>query len=240
MCGPSGAQESLASGETSLSNTLSQDFNSRFAQQGDTLNSLSGILSNVEAGKLLPGFSAATDAALNTSAIDTTAGNFRNAQQETNNVNAGRGGSSGLEAGPEMQENETVASQAAGQLSGEQQKIQLADQAQAEKNTEMAIGGESTLAGLENPQSFAGAATQANSSAYGEQTQNATEGAQEFADIAGGITGLATAGTKMATGFSGPSSGGGGVDPGTTDASDAAYDASDPYSIENNPGTNYQ
>ena len=237
-CGATGGQESLASGETSLSTELGQDFGTRFQQQGQTLTDLGGILQGVQEGKLLPGFSASTDAALNTAAIDTTAGNFKNAQIATNDANAARGGDSGLESGTEAQENETVASQAAGQLSSEQQKIQLANQAQAEQNTSMALGGESTLAGLENPQSFAGAATQANSTAYGEDTQNATEGAQEFADIAGGISGIAQAGLKAIPGFSGPSSGGqmtGTYDPSMTDAQ---ADEADPYSMENDASSN--
>ena len=198
MCGATGGQEALASGETSLSTELGQDLGQRYADQTGTLKDLGGILQNVQEGKLVPGFGAATDAALNTSAIDTTAGNFRNAQLETNDVNAGKGDNSGLTTGVQAQENQTNANAAAGQLSGEQQKIQLADQSQAEQNTQMAIGGESTLAGLQNPQSFAGAATQANQAAYGEDTQNATEGAQEFADIAGGISGIAQTGLKAA------------------------------------------
>ena len=238
MCGATSGQDALASDETSLSTQLGQYVGQRYAAQTGTLNDLGDILQGVQEGKLLPGFSASTDAALNTAAIDTTAGNFKNAQIATNDTNAARGGDSGLESGTEAQENETIASQAAGQLSGEQQKIQLANQAQAEQNTSMALGGESTLAGLENPQSFAGAATQANSTAYGEDTQNATEGAQEFADIAGGISGIAQTGMKMATGFNGPSSGGqmtGTYDPSMTDAQ---ADEADPYSMENDASSN--
>ena len=238
MCGATGGQEALASGETSLSTELGQDLGQRYADQTGTLKDLGGILQNVQDGKLVPGFGAATDAALNTSAIDTTAGNFKNAQIATNDANAARGGDSGLESGTDAQENETVASQAAGQLSGEQQKIQLANQQQAEQNTQMAIGGESTLAGLQNPQSFASAATQANSTAYGEDTQNATEGAQEFADISGGISGIAQTGMKLAKGFNWPSSGGqmtGTYDPSMTDAQ---ADEADPYSMENDASSN--
>jgi hypothetical protein len=129
-------------------------------------------------------------AALNTSAIDTTAGNFRNAQQSANNSNAARGGDSGLEPGTVAQENATIASQAAGQLSGEQQQIQLANQNQAEKNTSLALGGEQTLAGLQNPLGFAGATSTAQNNAFGAANTVQQENNQEEADIVGGIAGL--------------------------------------------------
>lgn len=170
---------------------MSQDFGSRFAGQNETLASLGNILQNVQEGKLVPGFSPQTLAALNTSAIDTTAGNFANAQRAANNANAGRGGNSGLQPGTVGQENATIASAGASQLSNEQQQIQLANQNQAEQNTQMAIGGESTLAGLQNPLGFAGATTQSQGQAFNAATQINQEQNQEEADIAGGIAGLA-------------------------------------------------
>ena len=207
MCGPSGSQEAIAGNEASLATTLQQDLGSRYAGQTTTLNSLNNILNNVQQGKLLPGFSGQTLAALNTSAIDTTAGNFANAQREANDTNAGRGGNSGLQPGTVAQENATIASNAAGQLSSQQQQIQLANQNQAEKNTAMAIGGENTLAGLQNPLGFAGATEQGQQNAFGSATQINTEQNQEQADIAGGIAGLAM---DTAT-FGAGAAGGGGL-----------------------------
>lgn len=208
MCGATDAQKGLAQQSTSLASDTNSDFLSRFAGQTDTINNLSNILQNVQNGKLLPGFGAPTLAALNTQAIDTTAGNYRAAAQAAGNANAGRGGDSGLQPGTVSQENATIASQAAGQLSQEQQNITLANQKQAQQNTATAIGGYNTLAGIQNPLGFGGLSNQVNTTAYGQQTQNAQEGAQEFADIAGGISGLVQTGAKLATGV--PSFGGGG------------------------------
>src|SRR4029077_14985215 len=124
MCGPTAPEQTLESSEQSLASSTQQDFLQRFSQQGQTLGQLNNILQNVQNGKLLPGFSSATNAALNTQAIDTTAGNFRAAQQSANNANAGRGGNSGLQPGTVGQENATIASNAASQLSSQQQQIQ--------------------------------------------------------------------------------------------------------------------
>lgn len=218
MCGPSGAQESISKSEESMATTLQQDFGSRFAGQTDTLNSLGNILNNVQQGKLVPGFSGQTLAALNTAAIDTTAGNFANAQRAANDTNAGRGGDSGLQPGTVGQENATIASSAAGQLTQEQQQIQLANQKQAEQNTAMAIGGEQTLASLQNPLGFAGATTNAQSTAFNAATQVNQENNQEEADIAGGIAGL---GMSAAT-FGAGAAGGGGIGGGLSALTGAA------------------
>ena len=191
MCGPSSQEQGIAAQSANLASTANSDFLSRFAGQTDTINSLSNILQNVQNGKLLPGFSAQTLAALNTQAIDTTAGNFRNAQQATNNANAARGTGSGLETGTQAQENATIASQAAGQLSSQQQQIQLANQNQAQQNTATALGGYNALAGIQNPLGFGGLTTQANSNAFSQANTVQQENNQEQADIAGGVAGLA-------------------------------------------------
>jgi hypothetical protein len=211
LCGPSSQEQSLANQSESFSQTAQSDFLSRFAGQNETINSLDQILQNVQNGKLLPGFSAQTLAALNTSAIDTTAGNFRNAQQVTNNTNAARGTGSGLETGVQAQENATIASQAAGQLSTEQQKIALANQNQAEQNTATAIGGYNTLAGIQNPLGFGGLSVQSNQNAFGQANQVQQEKNQEQADIAGGIAGLAMDAATFGAGAAGGGGFAGGI-----------------------------
>src|SRR4029077_7311854 len=168
------------------------------------------ILQNVQNGKLLPGFSSATNAALNTQAIDTTAGNFRAAQQSANNANAGRGGNSGLQPGTVGQENATIASNAASQLSSQQQQIQLANQQAAQQNTAMTLGGYQSLACLQNPEGFGSLASSANQGAFGEANQIAQQQNQKEADIAGGITGLA----MDAATFGAGAIGGGGLEGG--------------------------
>jgi len=207
VCGPSGQEKQIAGQQASFSNLLSQDFSSRFAGQTMTLSSLGNILSGVSQGKLLPGFDANTLAALNTSAIDTTGANYAKAARATNNQLAGRGGDSGLESGVDAQIKAGIASQGAGQLSTEQAQIQLANQAQAERNTETAIGGYQTLAGIQNPLGFAGATTTAQGQAFGSASAISQQQGQMEADIAGGIVGL---GMDAAT-FGAGAMGGGGL-----------------------------
>jgi len=202
MCGPSGASEGIAQQSEGFANTIQSDFASRFAGQNETIGNLGNILQNVQNGKLLPGFDAQTLAALNTSAIDTTASNYKNAQQAANNANAGRGGDSGLQPGTVSQENATIASNAAGQLSSQQQQIQLANQQQSQQNTATALGGYSTLAGIQNPLAFGGLASQQLGQAFNQSDTIQQEKNQEQADIAGGIAGLAgVAGNAVAGGI---------------------------------------
>jgi hypothetical protein len=201
-CGPSSASESIANQSEGFSTTIQGDFASRFAGQNDTIANLGNILQNVQNGKLLPGFDAKTLASLNTSAIDTTSSNYKNAEQATNNANAGRGGNSGLQPGTVGQENATIASNAAGQLSSQQQQIQLADEQQSQQNTTTALKGYNVLAGIENPVAFGKLGVQASKDAFNESDEIQQEKNQEQSDIAGGIAGLATGGlTALAGGL---------------------------------------
>lgn len=201
-CGPGGASENLADQSAAFSSTIQSDFASRFAGQNNTIANLGNILQNVQNGKLLPGFDSKTLAALNTSALDTTASNFKNAQQATNNANAGRGGDSGLQPGTVGQENATIASNAAGQLSTEQQKIQLANEQQSQQNTSTALSGYKVLADIQDPYEFGKLGVQASKDAFNESDEIQQEKNQEQSDIAGGIAGLASGGlTALAGGI---------------------------------------
>jgi hypothetical protein len=201
-CGPGGASESIANQSEAFSTTIQGDFASRFAGQNGTIANLGNILQNVQNGKLLPGFDAKTLAALNTSAIDTTASNYKNAAQATNNANASRGGDSGLQPGTVGQENATIASNAAGQLSTEQQKIQLANEQQSQQHTSTALSGYKALADIQDPYEFGKLALQTGKQAFEESDDIQQEKNQEQADIAGGIAGLASGGlTALAGGL---------------------------------------
>ena len=112
MCGPSGSEKQLAGQSASFSNTLQQDFNSRFAGQNEILQSLNNNLSNLSEGIVPQGFDPKTLAALNTSAIDTTGANYANAARAVGGQLAGRGGDSGLESGVDQQIKAGLASSA--------------------------------------------------------------------------------------------------------------------------------
>jgi hypothetical protein len=169
--GASDAQTQDASAQQSFANSITQNMNSRISAQNANLGQLQNILTGVQNGKLLPGFSSATLGALNTSALDTTASNYRNAAQTVQNATAGAGGNSGLLSGVQAQLREQQASQSAGQLSAEQQKIQLANQQQAQQNTSTAIGGYNALAAAQDPLGFAKQAQSSQSAAFGENSE---------------------------------------------------------------------
>ena len=190
-CGPGHQEVAQAANQENFATQLQQNYAQRFAGQNQTIGNLNQILQGIQNGQMLPGFGPQTMATLNSQAIDTTAGNFKNAQIAANNENAGRGGDSGLQPGTVGQENATIASNAAGQLSSEEQNIQLANQAQSVQNTQTALGGYGALAGIKNPLGFAGAGTSANAQAFNEANQISGMYNQGEAALAGGITGLA-------------------------------------------------
>ena len=164
--GASDAQKSISGQQEDFANLALQNYRQRYADQTADLGKLGTLIQNVSNGKLAPGFDASTLAALNTSAINSTAANYRNAAQVTQNAFAGRGGNSGLETGIQAQVRAANANQAAGQLSTEQQKIQLANYDAARQNTNAAIAGYSTLAGLANPEGFGNLTGSAQGAAY--------------------------------------------------------------------------
>ena len=195
MCGPSGAEKNLAGNEQAFASTLQNSFSSRFANQSDILNGLNSALSPIlEAGVGQQGFTPAELAARNTQAINTTAGNYRNAQQAIGTRMSGRGGggSSGLVSGVDQQIKANLASQAAGTLSNQENQITAENYATGRNNFFNATAGMNALAGLENPQSFGSLGNQANSTAFGEAKTIQEQNQALAKDIAGGVTSLAS------------------------------------------------
>src|ERR1700733_476084 len=97
-CGPSGAEENLSSGASSLSSTLASDFNSRFANQNQILQQLqSSLAPTIAAGPSQQGLSPQALAAENSAAISNSAAASRNARQAVQTQLAGRGDGSGLQ-----------------------------------------------------------------------------------------------------------------------------------------------
>ena len=212
MCGPSGAQERLQGSEQQFMNELMSNYATNFAEQQQVLNHLNSVLAPiVAAGPNQTGFSPSERAALNTQAIDTTGAASAQAQRLIANETAGRNDSGNLaEAGNVAALKAGAASSSAGQLASEELGITEADYATGRQQFNAAVGAEEGTLGTYNPTGYAGAATSANTAAFGEATQIAQEQAQEQADIAGGITSLATAGLGFLPGIGGPGGGGGG------------------------------
>ena len=223
MCGPSSTQVSLQNSESSFMTSLMQNYNTNFAAQQSVLQNLNQTLGPiVKAGPNQTGFSAQENAALNTQAIDTTAGNYANEERALQNNLSARNDSGNLpESGVDQTLKEQLASASASQLSQEELGITQANYATGRQNFENAVSGEESLAGIYNPNGIASSATQANQNAFREATQINQEQNQEQADIFGGISSLATSALSFLP------KGGGGGGGGAANAGSAGYDVFD-------------
>lgn len=194
MCGPSSQQQSLLDSQSSFMTQLMQNYSTNFANQQAVLANLNQTLGPiVKAGVNQEGFSPAEKAALTTQAINDTAGNYKNAAVTQNNELANRNDSGNLpQSGVDQAIKARLKSAAAGQLSQQELGITEADYATGRSNFNNAVSGEEALAGIYNPNQTAGLANQANNNAFGEATEINQEQSQMEADIAGGITSLAT------------------------------------------------
>jgi len=192
MCGggPSTQQEQIANQEQNFSSMLNADFASRYAEQSGALNSLTGIIQNIQNGKFAPGFGADTLAGLNTAAIDTAGAQYRNAAQSVAGGLSGLTSSSGLESGVEQQIKAGLASQAAGNAANSLINIKLANAQQGINNTNTILGGYSGLAGLTSPNALGGLENTASSNAFGSATEIHKEQQAGQNALIGGITGL--------------------------------------------------
>lgn len=199
MCGPSAQQTQLSAEQSNFYNQLSQSYGQEFAGQSSILSSLNSAFAPILAGgPNQTGYSAAENAALNTAALNTTSANYRNAAQATNEQLAGRGGgNSFLPSGVNAQIDASLASNAAGQLSSEQNQITQANYTQGRQNFFNAAGALSNAASIYNPTGVAGAANNAGNNAFGSATQiynqgNAWQGA--LGGVLGGAASAASSG----------------------------------------------
>jgi hypothetical protein len=194
MCGPSTQQISEAGQAQQFGQTLQSNYNTNFADNASILGNLTNILTPIaQAGPNQLGFSAGEKAALNTNAIDTTGANYNNAARATQGELSGRGTPGGPQSGVDQQINASIASQAAGQASTEENQILQSDYATGRSNFNNAVSGLGGVAAQYNPNATASAANTAGQNAFGEATEVQNEENQEQADIAGGITSLAGA-----------------------------------------------
>ena len=211
-CGATGGQKEIASSQQSFMNQLNADFAQNFGAQSDIYKNLTQSLTPMlEAGPNQQGFSPEERAALNTSAINTTGANYRNAAQAVGGQLAGRGDDSGIESGVDQQIKGNLAGQAAGQLSTEQNQITQADYAQGRQNffgAEAGLGG--VASGL-NPTGLAGQATSAGDAAATSANNIAAANAAPWnavGKLVGGVAGdlLGGPGFNLISGLGGHSS----------------------------------
>ena len=194
MCGPSGAEKSIAGQQQTFDKLLQNSFSDRFGMQSDVMAKLNAALSPiVEAGPGQQGFSPAELAARNTMAIDTTAGNYRNAAQAVGSSLAGRGGggSSGLVSGIDQQIKASIASEGARALSNQENQITAENYATGRQNFFQSQAALNALGGMENPLGYGSEANQGSSIAFGQANEIQRQKDALAKDIAGGVTSLA-------------------------------------------------
>jgi hypothetical protein len=189
MClGPSSQQTSIASQGQALSQALSSDFNTTYANQASVLGDLTKSLSPIiAAGPSQNGLSPQAQAAQTTQALDTSGAENANLQRAVGNSFAGRGGgsSSGLISGIETQAKEQASAQSENQLASTLNTNTWNNYQLGNQNWKTALGAQEGVAGLENPNGLGSTAVGAGSSAYQEAETNADTASQTLASIAG-------------------------------------------------------
>jgi hypothetical protein len=192
MCGPSGAEKSLAAQSASFASLLQSNYSSLFGNQMDTLQAINKSLSPIlAAGPNQQGMSAQELAAQNTAAINNAAAAARNARQSVANYGAGRGNASGLVSGVQKQLQGEVASASANQLATAQNQITQQNYALGRENYWRAAGGMQALGNAFSPNAAASASIGANKNAFGEANTIQQQVNAEQAGIAGGIASIA-------------------------------------------------
>ena len=193
--GASSAETNAANNVSNYSAGLEQWARNNYGEQQASFKQLQDALNPMIAGgPNQAGYNAPTLAALNTEALDTTAGAYANAARAAGTSLAGRGGgiSTGPEGGVEAQIRGSLAGEAAGQLSGEQLGITKSNYALGHQNYETALGQEGDLARMENPGGYANSALSGAQSSFGDQKQIQKQNSQALGSLLS--TGLSFAG----------------------------------------------
>ena len=189
-CGPSDQQTQEAGAAQSLSQSMTAAFNDRLATQTGVLKNINNLISPIaSAGPSQQGMSPQELAALNTTAINTSAAATRNALQATRGALAGRGGggTSGLESGVDQSIEANIRSQGAQQLGAEETGIQKLNYDIGRQNFWQAQGGLQALAGEESPWQAGNEAVSSGQSAFQDATKIQDMKNQKQAAIAGAI-----------------------------------------------------
>ena len=198
MCGPTAEQEQEALQSQQFSQAVQNNYGTLFNEQQQADAGLTSFFNQeINAPQ---GLGAQGLAAQQTLALDNTGASYRNAAQALNSQQAGRGGDTGLQSGPQRQQQAALASAAAGQTAQSLLGIQQENASIQQQQQQAGSAGLLALSGQYNPTNAANATTNALGAASTEADQIAQASNQEFADIAGTITGL---GQAAATAYAG-------------------------------------
>lgn len=202
--GASSQQEQLANSQQNFYNTMTQDYNTQFGDQGAILSSLKNTLSPiVAAGPNQFGYSAAETNSLNSSALQNTGQQYANASQALKaNQAATGGGNVPLPSGVQSQQQAGLASSAANQASNQLLGIQQSGYQQGYNTFENAVGQLGGVASQYNPTGFAGSANSAGSAAgtTANQVTQLNNAASPWNLVGGLLGGAASAVTGGLTG----------------------------------------
>lgn len=195
--GASQQQNDLAASQSQFYNTLTNSYNQQFANQSAILASLNKSLSpTIAAGPSQFGYSPDQLNDLNATAIQGTAQSYQNAQRALQNQQATRGGGNmQLPSGVDAQNSATLATAGANQESSELLGIKNAGYAQGNTNYNNAVNAEQGVAGLYNPNGYAGSAIGAGNSADNEANiiQKVNSASSPWSAIGGILGGAASA-----------------------------------------------
>lgn len=191
MCGPSAQEQMLANQEGSLSQSLMNAYNERFATQNDILGQVQSALGQLKSGNYPPGYSPSVMAALRTSVLSNVAGATQTARQAAANATAAQGGGAGspLSSGIQEQIQGAIASSMAGKQADLLNRLTLENYDVGRENLLKSISGLQTLAGAENPEAFASGASSSTGSAFDMAKTINQQKNQWAADLAGVVTG---------------------------------------------------
>jgi len=213
-------QKELQTEQADFYKTLTQNYAQQFKNQSAILSSLQSAFAPIlGAGINQYGFSTAEDTALRTQASDAIARNQASAQTALNNQLASRGGGNAfIPSGAEAQLQAGLLANAANQQSQTSLGITEAGYAQGRQNFLSAEGALMGAAGMYNPTSYGGLATNTGNSAFNmattvNQENNAWKGA--LGGILGGVAGafLGPVGSALGSAVGGALGGGSEYDP---------------------------
>jgi hypothetical protein len=172
-----------------FSQSLMDIFKQQFPQQQGMLNFLNGKLQGMIQNPT--GFSSQDLSALRTNASTNAATQTQNALKASGATEAARGGgaTSAVQSGVDKQIQGQIQAAGAGALSNNLSNIEVANEQQRQNNYWNAIRGESSVAEMENPQSYAGAADSAANTGTNAGTAYFNTQGPGIGSIMGGILG---------------------------------------------------
>lgn len=188
-------QNDLADSQSKFYTTMTQDYNTQFANQSNVLKSLQSSLQPVlDAGINQFGFNDAENNALKSQAIQNTGVQYQNAQKSLQNMQAARGGGNAfLPSGVDSQVDAQLAASGANQTSSQLLGIKQAGYDQGRQNYQNAVASLGGVASQYNPTGFSNSATGAGSLADNQAStvQKANQAASPWGAIGGLLGGVA-------------------------------------------------